>query len=753
MKKKYTYLIIIFLIVASFIAFGRILGNDFINFDDGRLITENIHIKAGINAESIKWALTNSKLEYWHPLTWLSIMLDWNLFGANASGHHLVSLLWHLGSVILLFLFLSKTTGSLWPSAFVAAFFALHPLRVESVAWAAERKDVLSVFFGMATIYAYAYYAEGSKLSKYFLCLILFALALMSKPMLVTLPCVMLLLDYWPLGRWQKASTPESIPILVDKRAGNKKNKKIKVESSVDKKIAKPVQSGRQLIGNLLWEKVPFFFLALVLSIGLIRQLQKDRLFIPLQQNPFSDRIMNAIVSYVTYLGKTFWPIDLAVFYPYPGAPPLWQFLGALLIFLLISVVIILYIRKLPFLFVGWFWYLGVLFPVIGLMQAGAQTMADRYTYFPSIGIAIILVWSIFYLLPKKKLRKLILIPSAVIVLSVLTFLTWQQCGYWKNSISLFNHVLRATKDNYVAHNNLGAALFDEGKNEEAIHHFLESIEINPYISNAYLNLASALVFQGRIEEAIVQYLALIKFIPNQEEAHSILGVVLADQGKKLADQGKKSAAQRMNEEAIVQYLASIKLNPDQEEAHSNLGVLLAAQGRNEEAIAHYLAAIKINSNYDNAYYNLANLYIKQGKIAEAIDNYRQAIKINPDHFDAHFNLADVFVQQSKIDQAIEHFREAVRITPSSFASLNNLGVNLEKQLKHDEAVSYYRRALVVEPKNPGIYFNLGVALGNKGELKEAIEHFRRAIDLKPDYEEARRALRLALDIQQRQKR
>ena len=715
MNNKYKYLIIAFLIVASFIAFGRILANDFVNYDDNRLITENSHIKTGFNAESIKWAFTNSSVEYWHPLTWLSIMLDWRLFGANASGHHFVSLLLHIGSAILLFLFLSKATGALWPSAFAAALFALHPLRVESVAWAAERKDVLSVFFGMATLYAYAYYVEKPQISKYFICLILFVLSLMSKLTLVTLPCVLLLLDYWPLGRWQKASTPDSVPVLVDKGTGKKKSIKLKAESSVDKKIAKPVQSGRQLIGNLLWEKVPFFFLALSLGSMGIWQAQKDRLFVTLQQNPFFDRIMNAIVSYVSYLGKTFWPIDLAVFYPYPDAPPLWQFLGALLIFLLISVVIILYIRKLPFLFVGWFWYLGVLFPVIGLMQAGLQTMADRYTYFPSIGIAIMLTWGVGYLLPKVKLRKIIIIPTAII-LAALTFLTWQQCGYWKNSISLFNHVLQATKDNYLAHLGLGTALAAEGKNEEAIHHYRESIEINPYLSNTHLNLAHALVIQGRIEEAIAQYLAVIKLNPDQEEAHSDLGVVLATQGKKLADQGKKSAARRMN----------------------------------EEAIAHYLAAIKINPNYDNAYYNLANLYIKQGKIAEAIDNYVQAIKINPDHFDAHFNLADIFVQQSKIDQAIEHFREAVRINPSSFKALNNLGVYLEKQLKHDEAIYYYRQALQLEPNNPGIYFNLGVAQGNKGEVKEAIENFRQAVFLKPDFEAARRALRLAQEIEKR---
>jgi Tfp pilus assembly protein PilF len=677
MNKKFKYLIIIFLIVASFIAFGRIIGNDFINFDDNVYITENNHIKSGLSSETIKWAFGAVVSSNWHPLTLLSHALDWQLFGANASGHHLVSLLLHIGSAILLFLFLNKTTGALWPAAFVAALFALHPLRVESVAWTSERKDVLSMFLGMATIYVYALYVEDHKLSKYFLCLALFALSLMAKPMLVTLPFLLLLLDYWPLGRWPKAGEQQLLPVRND--GGLVKNKgKQRKDDSTKKKISVPPRNHAKIIRSLLWEKVPFVVLAMISSVLTIWAQYR----VPLEQLPLIDRMLNAIVSYVQYLMKIFWPVNLAVFYPYDqslqswrvfGAASVlqsWQFFGPASILLGTSIAVIYAIKKAPYLFVGWFWYLGALVPVIGLMQVGRQSMADRYTYFPSIGIAIILAWGAFYLLPKEKTRKMILIPAAVIILAALTFLTWQQCGYWKNSISLFSHVLQATKDNYLAHNNLGTALAADGKYEEAIAHYREAIKINPTFTIT----------------------------------------------------------------------------------HFNLGAFLAAQGRNEEAIAHYLAAIKINPNYDDAYYNLANLYMKQGKIAEAIDNYRQAIKINPGHADAHCNLADVFVQQNKIDQAIEHFREAARITPSSFTALNNLGVQLEKQLKHDEAIDYYRRALQIEPKNSGVHFNLGVALGNKGELKEAAEHFRQAIDLQPNYEEARRALKLALDMNQQKR-
>jgi len=598
MNKKYKYLIIFFLIVVSFAAFGRIIGNDFINFDDNVYITENNHIKAGLNSETIKWAFSAVVSSNWHPLTLISHALDWSLFGANASGHHFVSLLLHIGTAILLFLFLNKTTASLWPSAFVAALFALHPLRVESVAWAAERKDVLSMFLGSAVLYAYALYVEKPKLSKYCLCLILFALGLMAKPMLVTLPFVMLLLDYWPLERWQKALQPPLLPVSNDSGLVKKKIKQRGADSTKEKNVALPLMNRAKIIRSLLWEKLPFIFLAIVSCVVTIWAQSKDGAVASLDQLPLIDRMLNAIVSYVQYLMKIFWPVHLAIFYPYRQFLPSWQVFGAASILLGISIAVIYAIKKAPFLFVGWFWYLGTLVPVIGLMQVGKQSIADRYTYFPSIGIAIMLAWSVVYL-SKVKLCKIIIIPAAII-LAALTYLTWQQCGYWKNSIVLYNHVLRATEDNYLAHNNIGMALSAEGKNDEAITH------------------------------------------------------------------------------------------------------------------------------------------------------YREAIDINPSYVDAHYNLADTFVKQNKIDQAIEHLREAVRITPS-FAALNNLGVNLERQLKHDEAIYYYRKALLIEPQNPGIHFNLGVALGNKGELKEAAEHFRQAINLKPDYEEARQALKLALELDKRE--
>jgi tetratricopeptide (TPR) repeat protein len=454
MKNKYTYLIIIFLIIASCTAFGRIACNDFINFDDNLYITENNHIKSGINQESIKWISTAVVVSNWHPLTLLSHILDWSLFGANASGHHLVSLLLHIGAVIFLFLFLNKTTNNLWPAAFAAAFFALHPLRVESVAWAAERKDVLSMFFGMACLYAYAFYAESPKLSKYLLCLTLFALALMSKPMMVTLPFVLMLLDYWQLKRWPKA-------------------------------FSSPVENRSYLTGRLVWEKIPFFCLTIASSIVTFAGQNKIRAVATIDSLSLFERVINAIISYAAYLGKIFWPVNLAVFYPYEFQP-LWKISVSVLVITIITFAVLYYIKKIPFLFVGWFWYLGTLIPLIGLIQVGGQAMTDRHTYLPSIGIAMIIAWGIPSLIKSENIHKKILFPAGLAVLAILAVLTWKQCGFWKSSVDIWKHTLHVTNNNYLAHMRLANAYGNLGQYQRAIEYFNEVIRLKPDFSIAY---------------------------------------------------------------------------------------------------------------------------------------------------------------------------------------------------------------------------------------------------------------------------
>ena len=568
MKKKYIYLIVIFLIIACLAAFGRIAGNDFINFDDNLYITENHHVQSGFNFENIKWAFTTFHHSYWHPLTWLSHMLDWNLFGANASGHHLVNLMLHIGSVLLLFLFLNRTTNNIWPSAFAAALFALHPLRVESVAWAAERKDVLSIFFGMASIYAYSFYAENLKMPRYFICLIFFALTLMSKPMLVTLPFVLLLLDYWPLGRWQRALS--AVPEVRFKMAG-----------------------------RLVWEKMPFFILTIAISILAFRAQGKIGAMVKTESIHFMDRLSNAVFSYVMYLGKIFWPINLAVYYPFEVSLPFGKVLISGLILILITVMVLYYIRKMPFLFVGLFWYVGTLIPVIGIVQVGSQSMADRYTYLPSVGIGIMLTWGISFLIKSENIRKKVLFPSAIALLAVLAVLTWQQCSYWKNSIILFTQALKVTKNNDKMHHNLGTSFFKEGKVREALYHFNKAININPN----YLSYNSR-------------------------------GDIYARAG--------------MHQKAIDDFNKAISLKPDFTEGYYNRGLTYDRIGNYQLAIEDFNKVISLKNDYVDAYNNRGIVYAKLGQYQVAIDDFTKAIFINPYYAHAYANRGITYFKQGK---------------------------------------------------------------------------------------------------------
>lgn len=474
--------------VSSLAAFGRIIGNDFINMDDSLYIIENNHIKSGIHPESLKWAFTNKYATMWMPVTWISLTLNWSIFGANPSGYHMVNLFLHIGAVIFLFLFLFKATHKLWPSAFAVAFFALHPLRVESVAWATEIKDVLSMFFGMACLYVYSCYAEKPNPSRYVICFILFALALMSKSMLISLPLLMLLLDYWPLGRYQLFSTNDRLNTNT----------------------------------KLLLEKVPFFILSILSSMLTIWAQYENTMPHYLT---FPLRVINAVVSCTSYLKKTFLPIDLAIYYPFSSSFPLWQISGSVLLLIVITVFAVYYFKKMPFLSVGWFWYLGTLVPVSGLIPVGAP-MADHYTYLPSIGIAMMLAWGIPAPIKNKNIRKIILFPTAIVVLFIIMILTWQQCSYWKNSISLFSHALQVTKNNYLAFTNRGDAYHAIGNYQQAVDDYSEAVRIKPDYVGAYNNRGNALLNLGQYQRAIEDYSQAILLKPDYALAYNNRGIV-----------------------------------------------------------------------------------------------------------------------------------------------------------------------------------------------------------------------------------
>ncbi len=544
---KWIYLIIIFLIVSSLAAFGRIAGNDFVDVDDRKYITQNQNTQSGFTLQSIHWALTSVVVGNWHPLTMLSHMLDWSLFGANPAGHHLVNLLWHIGTVILLFLFLHKTTHNLWPSAFAAALFAWHPLRVESVAWVAERKDVLSMFFAMACLYTYAFWSENKEKIHYFLCLSLFALSLLSKPMMVTLPFVLMLLDYWPLHRFTKTFAPVNDSAMAHETGNMKNSKKRKNNSTKEQNVSLTPVSLFPEIRSLLLEKIPFIVLIIPVIFATLWAQGKDKMLIPLDRIPFMDCLGNAIVAYVVYLGKIFWPMNMAVFYPFDYSLSLWKIFISGIILILITLGVLYYAKKLPFLFVGWFWYLGSMIPVIGLVKAGNHSIADRYTYLPSIGIMIILMWGILYLFPRKETFKKILFPAGSVVLIILGVLTWHQCGYWKNSINLWNHAINVTKDNYLAHNNLAVVLVKEGNFKDAFYHYGECIRINPGFAQPYNNRGNIFYRTGQREQALRDYSMAIRLKPDYVNAYYNRGLAYLSQADKLGCSDAQKACEMGN--------------------------------------------------------------------------------------------------------------------------------------------------------------------------------------------------------------
>jgi tetratricopeptide (TPR) repeat protein len=756
MKKKYVYLIVIFLIVASFIVYGRILGNGFINYDDIQYITENNHIKSGINWESIKWALSSVELYYWQPLTWLSHMLDWSLFKGNAGGHHLISLLLHIGSVLLLFFFLNKTTKNLWPSAFAAALFALHPLRVESVAWAAERKDVLSMFFGLASIYAYACYAEDYKISRYILCLVLFTLSLMAKPMLVTLPFVLLLLDYWPLGRWQKALSPVEAPVASNEIAKKKQNKNRKVDYIKEKKIYESIKSSGHSISRLLWEKAPFIFLTIVSSIVTLWGQNKFGVVVSMENLPFSARVQNAVISYVSYLGKTFWPVNLAVFYPYEHSFPLWQILTSCLILIVITIVVIYAVKKLPFLFVGWLWYLGTLVPVNGLVQVAGQAKADRFTYLPSVGIAVMLAWGIPSLIKNEAIRKNILLPAGMFVLVILSALTWQECGYWKNSTTLFSRALQVTKDNFQAHNNFGLALFAEGKFEEAIFHYNEAIRLKPD-SLPYYNKANAYNELGQYQRAIENYNQAIKMKPDYADAYNNRGIVYnklnqqqfaiedyneairlqPDLAEPYNNRGNAYNYLGQNQRAIENYNKAIHLKPDYAEAYNNRGSAYNKLDRYQLALDDFNKAILLKPDFADAYSNRGAGYNKLGKYQLALDNFNKAIRLKPDFADAYSNRGFVYIKLGLQQLAIKDYNEAIRLRPNLAEAYFNRGNTYNYLGQNQQAIEYYNKAIRIKPDYADAYYNKGTAYSKLGQYQRAIEDFNEAISLRPDFADA----------------
>ncbi|MDA3897063.1 MAG: tetratricopeptide repeat protein [Desulfobacteraceae bacterium] len=674
-------LIPLVLVIVTFAVYWQVHNFSFTSFDDTIYVSDNKVVQQGISRDNLIWAFSMGKTDdhaYWHPLTWLSHMLDCQLFGLNAGAHHLDNLLIHIINLTLLFLALYLMTGAPWRSGFVAALFALHPINVDSVAWIAERKNLLSTTFWMLTILTYIRYARKPDISRYIMVFCSLALGLLAKPMLVTLPCVLLLLDFWPLGRIDLGQTS----IARHRDAG-------------------PMfQPDR--IARLVMEKIPFLALSIATIALSVASLQVNNQLLDAAAAPMNLRMENAVVSYIAYLGKMVWPTQLAVFYPFPKFVPFWQSFGAAIFLISVSVQVFASARKSPWLITGWLWYMGTLLPVIGLVQGGLwPALADRWAYVPFIGIFIIIAWNV----PERistdhHLKNTAIAITAVAFLCILSVLTWLQAGHWKNSQTLFEHALTVTSGNYVAHNNLGNVFFRQGRVEEAIYHFTQANKIKPDYAEAQYNLANAFRDINKKDEAIKHYEQALTIRPNYENACNNLANLLLSQGR--------------TDEAIPYYKRLLQLNPYYEQAQFNLANALKKSGRMGEAVQHYLQVLTINPHEAAAHYNLANAYKNQGQLNKAIRHYRQAIDIQPNNEKALQNLATVLMRQGLVDKAITQYLKALKINPDYVSARYNLGIAYYNTGNIPAAVDCFKAALRLDPDADHIRAALEQAMGKK---------------------------------------
>jgi protein O-mannosyl-transferase len=623
--------ILLLLVLTVLIVFWDVQDYDFVHYDDQAYVIENSYVHSGLTSKSISWAFTTGHTGYWHPLTWLSLMLDYELFKLNPGGYHWTNVMFHIANTLLLFLVLNRITGRVWRSSFVAVLFAVHPLHVESVAWISERKDVLSTFFWILTLWFYVLYVEHPGFKRYIWMLVFFVLGLLSKPMVVTLPFVLLLLDYWPLKRQASFHT-------YDSRL----------------KVSLPAFSKRPLPPSaiLILEKIPLFILSLVVSVVTFLVSKNQQVMATFQAASLQLRIENVLVSYATYIAKMFWPQNMAVFYPYPGALPLWQVAWSLILLLGITLFVLFQARRRPYLVVGWLWYLGTLVPVIGLVQVGSQAMADRYTYISFIGLFVMVTWGVVDYLISMKYRKVILVVLSSLTVSILMILSWQQVRHWQNTTTLFTHALLVTERNYVAHNGLGAAFMSRNMPDEAAFHFRESLKIAPSYLPANHGIGSALIAKGLCKAAIPYYTRIIN------------------------------------------------MKPDDSLAYYNMGYALTKLNRLHEAEEYYRIAVSLEPNNASFHNNMGVLFINQGKIEEALSSFQKVLKLNPSHAGAHNNLAMILVEQGREEEAISHFKEAIRLQPDYANAQYNLGMALRKKGLLKEAESHINKAMQI---NPGV--------------------------------------------------
>ena len=649
-----------FLAAITLAVFGRTVGFDFVNYDDTLYVYDNPVVSRGLTASGLWHAFSHGSPANWDPLTTLSHMVDCQLYGLHAGGHHLTNVVLHTISVVLLFLVLRRMTCDLWPSACVAAVFAIHPLRAESVAWVTERKDVLSGVFFMLTLDAYARYVRRPGLASYGLVLLQFALGLMSKAMLVTLPFLLLLLDRWPLRRF-----------------GSETDKGGTISSPWLNRIPLPWR---------LWvEKIPLLALSLV-SLVVAVMAQKGASAIQTGAPfPVSLRLANALHSIFTYLWQTFDPARLAAFYPYPAhVPPAWQCVSLAAALLALTAAAIYWRNRRPYLLVGWLWYLGMLTPVIGVVQLGTQAHADRYTYLPQIGLCIALVWLANGTWSKWRQRRLVLGIVGGVMVGALSIACARQVSYWHDSETLWLRELDCGYDNALSHYELGVVYGQRGLDQLAMEQYQRAIDVKPEYSEALNNLGSLLLKAGRIVDAIACFEKALRYEPRLATAHWNIGFGRLQQGR--AD------------EAITHFEAAIALKPDYRAAHLELAAAWLAKGRVDDARRKLEALLQSAPNYAEAHNDLGCILLNQGQTGEAMRQFQQAVSLQPDYPEAQNSLAHILILQNRPDEAISRATELLKKHPNDAGGHYNLGSGLLAKQRIDDAIAEFRTALKLQP-------------------------------------------------------
>jgi tetratricopeptide (TPR) repeat protein len=701
----------LFLLVAVQVVFSQTIYNDFVGYDDDDYVRTNSEVLQGLTGRGVVWAFTQRHSANWHPITWLSLMLDAQIFGPNAGGYHLTNMLLHAATAILLFSVLRRATDRFWPSLFAATLFAIHPLRVESVAWAAERKDILCGLFFMATLAVYIRYARAQRRRAVWYCatVVFFAFSLMSKPMAVTLPFVLLLLDYWPLGRNRLGERETG-------RLGGEKQRSVVGATSPSLQVSKSPS-----LSHLLLEKLPLFVLAAASCVVTV-WAQTDSIT-SMERLWIVYRLENAAITYVAYMAKMLWPTNLIILYPYPKVPwPIGQVIAATAVLAALSGIVVLLRRRAPYALVGWFWYLGMLTPAIGIIQVGAQCMADRYTYLPQIGLSIIAAWGLADLCRWRPRLLWPCVAAAVAAVAILMARAYDQVGVWRDRESLWTHAIQCVPGHRIAGNNLGAIYMDRGENDRARKRFEENLKIDPDDVDANANLGLMASNAGNVEEAAAYLRRALAADPNHPNANNNMAGWLAKQNR-LA-------------EAETYCRRAIKTKPDFAGAHCNLGNILSQQGRLDEAVKCYQEALHLDPDAAPFHSNFGATLLRLGRFDEAVEQYRQAIKLDPEGADMQRGLADALTAAGHPAEAIKQYREAVRLAPGDVDSQRNLAWLLatadDASLRNGgEAVEIGQRLnRLTGGKRSDVLGTLAAAYAEAGRFPEAIATAKTALKL-----------------------